>query len=315
MNVAIVTPAPRGSRKGNRVTAQRWAKILTTLGHRVVISTDRASRNADVLIALHANKSASAVQAFSELGRPIAVALTGTDLYVDAQRRRLPAMDLADRLIVLQSDALSFLAPDHATKADVVPQSVVAPPSPPSPRVRTFDVCVVGHMRRVKDPLRTALASRQLPDSSRIAVLHAGGIIDDALRPRVEAEVERNPRYRWLGELSPARTLRVIARSRAMVISSRAEGGAHVVSEALVVGTPVLASRISGNIGMLGEDYPAYFDVGDTGALARLMHRVETDEKFRRGLRTRASKLGQTYARSNERVRLAAVVTKLMRRS
>jgi glycosyltransferase involved in cell wall biosynthesis len=49
------------------------------------------------------------------------------------------------------------------------------------------------------------------------------------------------------------------------------EGGAHVVMEAVASGTPVLASRIDGNIGMLGTDYAGYFDWGDAQQLAALL--------------------------------------------
>ena len=69
-----------------------------------------------------------------------------------------------------------------------------------------------------------------------------------------------------------------------MVISSLSEGGANVVSEAAVGGVPILASRIDGNVGLLGRDYPGYFAAGDTAALARLLRRLESDPSFVRKL-------------------------------
>jgi glycosyltransferase involved in cell wall biosynthesis len=89
-----------------------------------------------------------------------------------------------------------------------------------------------------------------------------------------------NPRYRWLGELPRWKALQRLARSRLTIVSSRLEGGPNVVSEALVAGVPVLSSRISGVIGMLGADYPGYFPVGDTQALAELLVRAESDAEF-----------------------------------
>ena len=65
-----------------------------------------------------------------------------------------------------------------------------------------------------------------------------------------------------------------------MVLSSRSEGGANVISEAIVAGVPILASRMDGNVGLLGADYPGYFPVGDTQALARLLWRIEADAPF-----------------------------------
>ena len=68
-----------------------------------------------------------------------------------------------------------------------------------------------------------------------------------------------NPRYRWLGEVSPGEVRRRFGRCHAMVISSRMEGGANVVSEAIVADLPVLASRVPGNVGLLGEGHPACY--------------------------------------------------------
>jgi len=65
-----------------------------------------------------------------------------------------------------------------------------------------------------------------------------------------------------------------------MVLSSLSEGGANVISEAIVTGVPVLASRMDGNVGLLGADYPAYFPVGNTNALAQLLQRIEGDRRF-----------------------------------
>jgi glycosyltransferase involved in cell wall biosynthesis len=48
----------------------------------------------------------------------------------------------------------------------------------------------------------------------------------------------------------------------------------------VVAGVPILASRMDGNVGLLGEDYGGYFRVGDTKALARLMQRLECEPAF-----------------------------------
>jgi glycosyltransferase involved in cell wall biosynthesis len=68
------------------------------------------------------------------------------------------------------------------------------------------------------------------------------------------------------------------------VLPSRLEGGANVLSEAIVASVPVLASRIPGSIGILGDEYPGYFPAGDTRALADLLRRIETDRTFLREL-------------------------------
>ena len=94
-----------------------------------------------------------------------------------------------------------------------------------------------------------------------------------------------NPRYTWRGDVPSAAVRRLLARSHAMVISSRSEGGANVISEAVMAGLPVIASRIDGSVGLLGPDYPGYFPVGDSAALARQLLRAEQDPAFLERLR------------------------------
>ena len=153
-------------------------------------------------------------------------------------------------------------------------------------------ISVIGHLRDVKDPLRAAQAARLLPADSRIRVEQAGGAYTDTWAAKATAEMAANPRYLWRDDVPAAAVRRLLARSHAMVISSSSEGGANVVSEAAVAGVPVLASRVDGNVGLLGGDYPGYFPVGDTGKLARLMRRIEEEPAFvarlRRALRRRA---------------------------
>ena len=182
--------------------------------------------------------------------------------------------------------------PAHRDKTRFVPQS-----SPPirrtadgPRRARTFDVAVVAHLRDEKDPLRAAIAARSLPSTSRVRVVHAGRALTDEMRDEAIAERRGNPRYAWLGELSPPRARALIGGARLMVLSSRFEGGANVLSEAIAAGTPVLASRIDCALGLLGDDYPGLFEVGATDELARLLRRAEESRAFLADLarRTRA---------------------------
>jgi glycosyltransferase involved in cell wall biosynthesis len=321
MKIIMVTPAPPGSRKGNRVTALRWAKLLRELGHRVLIRQQYQGEPADLLIALHARRSFAAVEAFrrAQPGRPIVLALTGTDLYKAIHKDPFAqrALDLASRLVVLQPLAIKELPLHLRARARVIYQSCQAPAwSTRRPRIedrgsrikngglkisrrtgsfadpqfsildrRPFDVCVLGHLRPVKDPFRTARAARLLPASSRIRVLHAGAALSREMEHQARSEERINSRYHWLGDLPRWKALRLLARSRLMVLSSRMEGGANTISEAIAVGTPILASHIPGSVGLLGDYYPGYFPVGDTAALAVLLSRAETDKAFYRELK------------------------------
>lgn len=284
-----MTPARRGTVNGNRHTALRWASFLRSAGHRVSVSQSWAQGGpaADLLLALHARRSHPSMAAFarSHPGRPIVLALTGTDVYRDigVSREARRSLELARRLIVLQPKALDELSSRLRRKAHVVIQSS-ATRLVHEPVKRAFRLCVIGNLRPEKDPLRTLYALRQL-ERPHLEVIQLGEALDKALGAEARLGVRKDPRYRWLGGVPHARALRWLASSHAMVISSLMEGGANVVCEALRIGVPVLASGISGNVGLLGDDYPAYFPAQDDAALARLIARSMDDQPFYSALR------------------------------
>ena len=284
MRILIVTPAPPRSRKGNRITALRWARLLRESGHHVALAESFSKQSCDLLIALHARRSGTSIRAFrdSRPEAPLIVALTGTDLYRDintshtAQR----SLVLANRLLLLQPAGVHSLPASLQPKARVIQQSATGLATPPPPLQSVFEVAVVGHLRSVKDPFRVAFAARSLPDSSRIRVVHIGAALSETMAERARTEMARNRRYQWLGELSPGKTKWRIARARLLALSSRLEGGANVISEAIAVETPIIASKIPGTIGVLGESYPGYFDIGDTSALRQLLQQAEVNPSF-----------------------------------
>lgn len=305
MKIIIITPAPPGSRKGNRVTALRWARLLRQLGHRVAIRQEYVDERCDVLVTLHARRSFSSVERFRRLHPelPLVLTLTGTDLYdeihTDPAARK--ALELATRLVVLQPLGIEELPKHLRSKTRVVYQSNEAPRSKVKSSRADFQVCVLGHLRPVKDPFRTAQAARLLPASSRIRVVHLGAALTPDMAQQARAEAKANPRYRWLGDLPRWKALRTLARSQLLVVTSLLEGGANVVSEAIVAGVPVISSQIAGSVGLLGADYPGYFPVGDTRALATLLERAETDAKFYKSLKDWGRPLRPLFHPSRER--------------
>lgn len=276
--IHIVTPAPPGSLHGNRVTALRWQRHLRALGYRVSVGGSWSGEPARLLVALHAMRSHEAIRDFRRAHpeRPVVLILTGTDLYRDlpaggAPRMQvLESMQAADRLVLLQDEAIEELPAGLRAKAVTIHQSV--PPvhrlSTPS---RSFLVTVIGHLRDEKDPMCTVRAMERLPANASLRVVHLGEAMDERYRREAQDAMSRDRRYSWLGRRSHGQTLRWLARSHLMVISSRMEGGAHVVSEAIAAGVPVLASDIPGNRGLLGAAYPGLFPVGGDAALAALL--------------------------------------------
>jgi len=306
MRIAIVTPAPAGSRKGNRVTALRWAKILRRLDHRVVVMQSWNGQPCDLMVALHARRSAASIERFHRQhpNGPLIVALTGTDVYGDIKTSNAArkSLELATRLILLQPLGIKELPRRVRRKACVIYQSVEVPRKNPQPLKGLFEVCVMGHLRPVKDPFRTAFAVRRLPPSSCIRVTHLGAALTGAMAIRARMEMQRNPRYRWLGEVSLSKALRILARSHLMVLTSRLEGGANVVSEALAADVPIVSSRIAGSIGILGTDYPGYFPVGDTQALTAMLGRAERDYKFYSSLKDHCRRRARLVTPARERL-------------
>jgi putative glycosyltransferase (TIGR04348 family) len=295
LSICIVSTTPSRSRKGNRITAARWSRLLRKLGHRVRIEERYGGRACDLMIALHARRSIASLEHFKRKypGRPVVLALTGTDLYhdirVDPAARR--ALAEATRLVVLQPLGLAALQARYRSKARAIVQSAEGPARRLRARRSRFEVCVMGHLRPVKDPFRAAEAARLLPPSSRIVVLQVGSALSPGMSGRAKIEQRANPRYRWLGELPRGRALRLMGRCRLLVLTSMMEGGANVVSEALAWRVPILSSRIPGSIGLLGNRYPGYFRAGDTSGLCRLLRRCEAEPRFLRRLERACAKL------------------------
>ena len=265
------------------MTALRWQGFLEELGYSVEVTESWSGEDAGVLIALHAYRSHQSIVQFKKRypSRPIVLILTGTDLYRDMQNHSevLQSMEMADQLIVLQSSALDSIPPSLRYKAQVIYQSVEIDLTDPIAK-EDFLVSVIGHLREEKDPFCVARSLPLLPSDSKINVQHLGRAMNSQMEDLARNFNATLDRYQWIGEVSHTDALRLLSQSRLMIISSLMEGGAHVVSEAIALGIPVIASDIPGNRGLLGEDYPAYYPKGDERALANLLYRSETMPTF-----------------------------------
>jgi len=264
------------------------------------------NENCDVLIALHARRSHPSIQQFRQADavRPLIVALTGTDLYGDlpaGDPEALRSLELATRIVVLQESACEELPAEVRLRTAVIYQSAVAPSNPRPPREDCFEVCVLSHLRDVKDPLRAALAARQLHSESRVRILHAGRALSSDWEAKAREEERINARYQWMGDQPHDEAMQLLSGSRLLVLSSLMEGGASVIAEAVVCGVPILCSDIPGNVGMLGRDYRGYFPPRDHAELREMLRRAEGDRRYPDLLRRRVLAFQSRFSPEAER--------------
>ncbi len=322
-HIVMISPALANANNGNWQTASRWARMLRQRYTVTVLSSDAAATShtlprPDLVIALHARRSAAALQALAArfARMPVLLVLTGTDLYRDIHDDAAARATLqrADRLVVLQQTGLRELPPALRARASVIHQS--ARPRKPvgadcKRRMRHFDVCMIGHLRAEKDPA-TFMRAAALLATPRIRLLHIGGALDAELARLAQATAEAHANYRWLGALPHADARRRLQRCHLMAIASTMEGGANVIIEAVVSGVPVLASDIPGNRGMLGEDYAGYFPVGDSALLAQLIERAAADPAFYSRLESQCRARAPLFAPEREQAALLDLVDNML---
>ena len=315
MNILIITPYLADANNGNWRTARRWQQLLQPT-HRVTVSDQlqsdtSISSRADVIIALHARRSHDAIRkAHAAYQRvPLIVVLTGTDLYRDLAESAdaRASLDMADALIVLQEDAIQYVPHAHRRKTHVVFQS--APPLKPARKSANYlGVVVVGHLRAEKAPETVFAAARQLAKTDNIHISHIGNALDDTVAAAAVALNLSHPHYHWCGAMPHGLTRAAIKRAHVLVHPSIMEGGANVIVEAITSGTPVLASRMSGNIGMLGEGYGGYFDVGDTKGLVALLKKLRAEPNTLLRLNTACKARAALFTPAEETRRLQKIV-------
>jgi putative glycosyltransferase (TIGR04348 family) len=317
--IAIITPALADANNGNWRTASRWQTLLADHFRTIVHSSwpPDASHATDILIALHARRSAESILRY-RAAKPhgaLIVVLTGTDLYADLAHDATArtSLDLADALIVLQEDAIQYVPREHRKKTHVIYQS--AKTLAPATKLKDRLNCVVvGHLRAEKDPDIIFRLAESLPADSRLHILHLGAPIDAKLAARAESLSATSPHYHWAGALAHGLTRAAIKHAHVLIHPSVLEGGANVIVEAIASGTPVVASRMSGNIGMLGQNYTGYFPVGDMPALRALLDQCALDPNFLLRLSTACAARAKLFLPDAERHALIKLISQTQSR-
>ncbi len=313
--IIIASPYLASANNGNWRTARRWADLLQD-NYDVIVQSDWNGEPCDLLIALHARRSHGAIKRFkkSSPSLPLVLVLTGTDLYRDlpSSEEARNSLELASALVVLQEDAVQYVPVEHRRKTHVIYQSARLLKTATKTRNK-LDCVAVGHLRHEKDPLTLLRALDCIPAGKSIHILHIGAPLDDELASAAQAKSLRDARYHWADALPHGLTRAAIKRAHVLIHPSIMEGGANVIVEALTSGTPVIASEISGNIGMLGKDYPGYFPVGDAAALADLLEKCLDDPNFYSRLNNAAKTRAPLFAPAAEKKSLDNLVSELLR--
>jgi len=309
-SVLIVSPALADANNGNWHTASRWAQMLRK--HcRIGIAQHWKGEPCDVLIALHARRSAASIDAWAAAhpDRPLVVVLTGTDLYrdirTDASAQR--SLQQATHLVVLQEQGVLELEPALRAKCSVIYQSAPKLAAVDPPR-RVLRVVNVGHLRDEKDPETFMRAAVRLAHRADLRFEQIGGALDARFEAAARRTAAECPTYRWLGALPPAPTRQRIRRAHLLANCSLMEGGAQVILEAACSGTAVVASRVPGHVGMLGVGHAGWFEVGDDAGLARLVERAADTPAFLIRLRAQTVARAPLFEPAEEAARLLQLV-------
>ncbi len=270
-----------------------------------------------LMIALHARRSADSIAAWraQRPQRPLVVVLTGTDLYRDIAHdvHAKASVHAADRLIVLNELGAQQLPRELRSRSRVMLQSC----SGYRPAIKTrrrLRALMVGHLREEKSPQTYFEAALLLAGRADIVLDHVGAALDPALGAAAKALMRTCPQYRWLGALPHAAARARIRAAHVLVHPSLLEGGAHVIIEAVRSATPVLASCVDGNVGLLGADYRGYFPVRDAGALAKLLERARDEPRTLSALRAQCAARAALFSPGREQDGLRALVRELLDR-
>ncbi len=304
MNIIIITPAPKGSRSGNRASANRWGAIFQKLGHKVTILTNYNGEDTDFMVALHAWRSADSIKRFSKLhpNLPLIVVLTGTDAYKFINSHRtttILSLRKATKIVGINNLIKNILPKNLHKKLKIIVQSA-KPNLIREPLKRTFNVCFAGHLREEKDPKTLCKAIVNLPSTSKIKVNAYGKAHSKKWEKFAKDEMKKNTRFKWHGEVSQSKLRKKFSCSHILISSSIIEGGANVISEAIMAGLPILASKIDGNVGLLGRDYPGFFEVRNSNSLKEKLMLAETDPKFYKKLAKSCAKLKNNFKLEKE---------------
>lgn len=243
---------------GNLVTAQRLASGLRASGLPTrILSADALSAEprpgpADIVHALHAK--GAGLPALDWAGpAPVVWTFTGTDLDAAEIAELAQAAPRVGRLVVFHEEAAAEVRqalPAAVDRVRVIPPGVALPPADPgpSPSAAGLVLLLPAGIRPVKDPDLALTAAVTIADHGLpVQFWIAGPARDPAFHAAFLDRLGRVPFAHYLGEIPPQELAAWYASADLVLNTSRREGLANAVLEAMAHGRAVLATDISGN--------------------------------------------------------------------
>lgn len=312
----IHSPYPRQKSQGNAVTALRMQNLLLESGLDVAIhERGDAPMHARCLIALNARKSAREIFDFHHRQPESAIVslLTGTDVnhpeMEDLSSATIKALRLSTSVVSLHDGFTHRIPEDLLGKTKVIYPSVQLPSGFSHCPVEPKKVMIAGNYRVEKNPTLMMSAVRKLAELP--LDFHAYGAGGDYQEHLDQTAAECSNFY-FHGVQDHGVVLKEMQSMHALLNTSTEEGGANAICEAVAIGLPVLASRIDGNIGMLGFDYEGFFTSGDLQSLTDLLTRMDRDEAFYQTLKRQVAARARCFSYQYEAEQWAALVRKMI---
>ena len=284
MKFLILFPDNKKAVTGNFCSALQYQIILQDLGHRVELANRYIEQDAEVLIAINADKNNSHIRKFNSDNpqSKIILILSGTDIYPEPSAKAIDSMEVGNVLVLLQSHGIDQVPPLYRNKSTIIYQSIekLSVDSGRSKSDSEFRVVLISNIRSVKDPLIASRACRLISPASKLKITHVGYCLDEGLGLELTQENKSNIRYEWVGGLSRLEAMTILSESHVLLITSQHEGAGRVVGEAIQLGVPIVSTNNLGVTGILGDDYEGYYPVGDAKALSDILTKAEEDKEF-----------------------------------
>lgn len=172
-------------------------------------------------------------------------------------------------------------------------------------------VTMVANLQVNKDHLTVLKALLQIPERYKVHVMFVGylganteGVINFVNRNRLRDKVT------LCGQVENVSS--VLQYTHLLIHSSKSEGMSVAVLEAVLSDIPVVATRIPGNIEVMGEQYKYYFEVADETSLANaIIAALDNYGELKQYAYDLHRELAPLYSREHMKETLAGILHKM----